>query len=263
MGAWRIELGYDGTNFHGFARQAGVRTVQGVMEECLARVLKQEVALTAAGRTDAGVHARSQVVSFVADQEIDTERLSRSLNGMLGPEVVVTSLSRAPDGFNARFSATSRTYRYQVLNTPLPDPMLRHFSWHVPEPLDLTAMNAAATLMCGQHDFAAFCRVTQGGTTVRTVLEAFWLPDDPFLAFVIKARAFCHQMVRSIVGFGVDVGRRRRGADEVPAVLESGDRSAAAPIAPPQGLILWEVGYPPNPQSTVDSPESHVDGLQS
>lgn len=255
MSVYRIDLGYDGTNFHGFARQPGMRTVQGVLEECLARVLKQEVTTTAAGRTDSGVHARVQVVSFETDREIDLDRLGRSLNGLLGPELVVLSVKVAPDGFNARFTAIWRTYRYQVLNASLPDPLRRHVSWHVIEALDLSSMNATALAMCGQHDFAAFCRATQGGTTVRTVLDAQWIRDIDLTVFSVRAHAFCHQMVRSMVGFCVDVGRGRRTVDELSDVLASGDRSAASPLAPPQGLILWEVGYPESPQSTVHSPQ--------
>ena len=240
---YRIDLGYDGTAFRGFARQAGQRTVQGVLEERLARVLGSEVTTTGAGRTDAGVHARQQVVSFQWGDELDLPRLARSLNGMMGPEVVVASVEKAVDDFSARFSAKWRRYRYLILNAPLADPLNRHFCWHVVEPLDLIAMNDAAERLVGEHDFASFCRTPDSGSTTRRVLSAEWALEGEMTVFTIAANAFCHQMVRSIVGFMVDVGKGRRRADEVETVLAARDRSKASNMAPPHGLILWEVGY--------------------
>ncbi|HKY49471.1 MAG TPA: tRNA pseudouridine(38-40) synthase TruA [Acidimicrobiia bacterium] len=243
MTVYRIDLGYDGTAFRGFARQAGQRTVQGVLEERLARVLGGEVTTTGAGRTDAGVHARRQVVSFQWADDLDLARLARSLNGMMGPEVVVVSVEKAVDDFNARFSARWRLYRYLVLNAPLADPLNRHFCWHVAEPLDLTAMNDAAKRVVGEHDFASFCRTPQNGSTTRRVLSAAWAIEGEMTVFTISANAFCHQMVRSIVGFMVDVGKGRRRAEEIETVLAARDRSRASNMAPPHGLILWDVGY--------------------
>lgn len=243
MTVYRIDLGYDGTAFRGFARQAGQRTVQGVLEERLARVLGGEVTTTGAGRTDAGVHARRQVVSFQWVDDLDLVRLARSLNGMMGPEVVVVSVEKAVDDFNARFSARWRLYRYLVLNAALADPLNRHFCWHVAEPLDLTAMNDAAKRVVGEHDFASFCRTPQNGSTTRRVLSAAWALEGDMTVFTISANAFCHQMVRSIVGFMVDVGKGRRRAEEIETVLAARDRSRASNMAPPHGLILWDVGY--------------------
>jgi tRNA pseudouridine38-40 synthase len=246
MAVYRIDLGYDGTGFRGFARQAGQRTVQGVLEERLARVLGREVATTGAGRTDAGVHARQQVVSFQWGDDLDPLRLARSLNGMMGPEVVVASVVKAVDDFSARFSARWRRYRYLILNARLADPLNRHYCWHVVEPLDLSAMNDAAGRLVGEHDFASFCRVPESGSTTRRVLSAEWTLEAEMAemtVFTIAANAFCHQMVRSIVGFMVDVGKGRRQPDEIKAVLAARDRSKASNMAPPHGLILWEVGY--------------------
>jgi tRNA pseudouridine38-40 synthase len=243
MPVYRIDFGYDGTGFRGFARQAGLRTVQGVLEERLSRVLGDDVVTTGAGRTDAGVHARQQVVSFEWDQDLDPDRMARSLNGMMGPEVVVTSLARVSDDFSARFSAKWRLYRYLVLNAPLPDPLSRHKCWHVVDPLDLALMNTAAQGLVGEHDFASFCRMPDSGSTTRRVLSAAWNPEGQMTVFTIAAPAFCHQMVRSIVGFMIDVGRGRRSADEIEGVLAARDRSKASNMAPPHGLILWEVGY--------------------
>jgi tRNA pseudouridine38-40 synthase len=243
MPVYRLEVSYDGTGFHGFARQPQVRTVQGEIETALNRVLKLSVETTGAGRTDTGVHAVGQVVSFVAIEELDLVRLQKSLNGILHPEMVVTRLTTEAPGFDARFSAAWREYRYQILNGPQPDPLRRSTTWHVADSLDLEAMNAAADQLTGEHDFASFCRAPSNGGSVRRVLEARWASDPPLVVLRIRANAFCHQMVRSMVGFMVEVGRGRRRAEETSAVIAAADRSAAGPMAPPQGLILWEVGY--------------------
>jgi len=243
MPTFRLDLGYDGSAFRGYARQQSVRTVQGELESALNRVLGHPVETSCAGRTDAGVHARGQVAAFTDDADIDPARLARSLNGLVGPEIVVTAVSVVDAGFDARFSAAWRAYRYQVLNAPSPDPLRRHVTWHVSDPLDLDAMNRAAAGFVGEHDFASFCRRAEARSTVRRVLEASWVRADDLAVFSVRATAFCHQMVRSLVGFCVDAGRGRVSPDTVSAVLAAGDRSAARPIAPPHGLILWEVGY--------------------
>ena len=239
----RLGLGYDGTEFHGFSRQPGVPTVQGALEAALRQVLGEEVLTVGAGRTDAGVHARGQVVSLSVSDTVDPIRLQRSLNGLLYPAVVINEASLAPSDFDARHSARWRAYRYQILNSLYPDPLHRWTTWHVPVELAVPAMNQAAAEFVGEHDFAAFCRRSSHATTVRTVFEARWHDEGGLVIFAVRAAAFCHQMVRSLVGFMVEVGKGARTADQVEAVLASGDRSRAGQIAPPQGLILWEVGY--------------------
>lgn len=243
MPTYRLDIAYDGGRFHGFARQADVATVQGEIEGVLERVVGRPVDTVGAGRTDAGVHARGQVISFGIDEDVDPERIRRAVTGLLGPGIVASACHRVEEDFDARFSASWRSYRYRVLNTPHPDPLLHTSTWHVSEPLDLEALNRAAEGFVGEHDFASFCRRAEGKTTVRTVLEAGWERHDEIVVCSIKALAFCHQMVRSIVGFCVDAGRGRVDPDSVGAVLAAQDRAAARPIAPPQGLILWEVGY--------------------
>lgn len=243
MTTYRIDLAYDGSGFRGMARQPGVRTVQGELEAALARVLRVPVETVCAGRTDTGVHARHQVVSFVTEAAVDPVRLRRSLDGLLGDEIAITGVVPAPDGFDARFSARWREYRYRILNSPAGDPLIRSTVWHVAAPLDPGRMDRAVSHLVGSHDFASFCRRAEGRTTVREVLAAGWTPEPPLLVFSIRATAFCHQMVRSIVGLCVDVGLGRRNGDEVPEILAAADRSAAGRVAPPQGLILWEVGY--------------------
>jgi tRNA pseudouridine38-40 synthase len=236
-------MAYDGSGFRGFARQPDLRTVQGEVEAVLQRVFGHPVQTVGAGRTDAGVHARNQVVTFTDDTEVDPGAVKRAVTGLLSPGIVATACSVVDADFDARFSAIWRSYRYRVLNTADPDPLLHASTWHVSDPLDLAAMNEAAAALVGEHDFASFCRKAEGRTTERTVLEAVWETVDGLVVLRIRATAFCHQMVRSIVGFCVDVGRGRATAESVPAVLAAKDRAAARPIAPPQGLILWEVGY--------------------
>ena len=240
---YRLDLAYDGTGFHGYARQPEVRTVQGELEEALFKLVGA-VATEVAGRTDAGVHAHGQVVSFSWDDELDTQRLAKSLNGMLGPEVVVWSARQESEGFSARFSARSRTYRYSVLNRPLPDPFLRHTTWHLADELSRDAMNEAARFFVGEHDFASFCRSGDHRSTVRRVLAAGWEgAESSIVRFEITAGSFCHQMVRSVVAVCVETGRGRLPVSEVPAIIEARDRAAARGAAPPHGLTLWKVEY--------------------
>lgn len=246
MPTYRLDLAYDGSAFRGYAANAGVRTVQGVLEEALAIVLGGPVETSVAGRTDAGVHARGQVVSFTWIEAIDPARLQRSLNSLLAPEVVARAVAEAPVGFNARRSALWRSYRYLVDDGAVPDPARRWTVWHLGFPLAEAAMDAAARGFVGERDFASLCRAKEGGTTVRRVLEAGWeRADDGLLVFSVRAGAFCHQMVRSMVALCVEVGRGRLEAAAVAGILEARDRAASRGAAPPHGLTLWEVGYPP------------------
>lgn len=242
MPKYRLDLAYDGAGFRGLARQPGLRTVQGEVENALARALRTEIIAVAAGRTDAGVHARQQVMSFELDGPADCERLLKSLAGQLHPEIVPRALVQVEDSFDARHSAVSRTYRYQILNEPFANPIARQAVWHVSDPLDLEAMNVAVKRLIGEHDFAAFCRASSAGGTVRKVVQAEWSKEE-LVSLIVKANSFCHQMIRSIVGLAVDIGRGRRQPEEMGNVLASRDRGRAGQMAPAQGLILWEVGY--------------------
>ena len=248
----RSVVAYDGSAFHGFAVNEGVRTVAGDIEAALAQVLGAPVTLTCAGRTDKGVHARGQVISFAAPDDTDPARLERSINQMCRPAIVLRDSAVVDDDFDARFSAKWRLYRYQVLTGPTADPMLHDRTWHVPEPLDLHSMNEALAHLVGEHDFCSFCRrpkVAEGeaeASLVREVIDAEWSvaeADDRILELWIQATSFCHQMVRSIVGTTVDVGLRRIEVSSVPEILAARDRAAAGRVAPPEGLTLWEVGY--------------------
>ena len=243
MPTYRINLGYDGSGFHGYARNSGVRTVQGDLEDALGKITGIEIESVVAGRTDAGVHARGQVVSFVVDAELDADRVARSLRSILGPEIAVFDAIEVDNGFDARYSAKCRTYRYSIDDSSVPDPLARSSVWHVAGPLDLDAMNRAAAAFVGSHDFASLCRARRGATTNRTVTRARWERRAALLVYDVEARAFCHQMVRSMVALSVEVGRARVDAEAIPGILEARDRNAARGAAPPHGLILWEVAY--------------------
>ena len=243
-------VAYEGSGFHGFAAQPGQRTVAGVLAEAIERVCRCPVELTGAGRTDRGVHAWGQVVSLDLPTSVDLDGLQRSLVKLCGPAIVVRDVERVDDDFDARFSAKARTYRYTVLNRPVPDPFLAATTWHVPQALDLELLALACDPFLGEHDFSAFCRrpkVAEGQdppSLVRRVRRAAWTElGEGLLRLEIEANAFCHQMVRSIVGTMVAAGHAQLRAGEIRGVLRSGDRSAAAPVAPPQGLCLWHVTY--------------------
>lgn len=242
MPVYRLDLAYDGSRFRGYAAQEGQRTVQGELESALATYLKSPVDTAVAGRTDAGVHARGQVVSFSFDGELDVARLRRGLNGILGPEISVCSAQPASNGFNARFSAKWRRYRYLLDTRPAPDPLTRGFVWHVGRDLDVDAMRVAASTFLGEHDFSSFCRTVEGRSNVRRVDEVSLLVTD-VLECWFQANAFCHQMVRSIVGYLYDVGRGFSDGRLAGQVIAARDRSAVATVAPQHGLTLWEVGY--------------------
>ncbi|MFM8943953.1 MAG: tRNA pseudouridine(38-40) synthase TruA [Actinomycetota bacterium] len=237
----RLDLAYDGAGFHGWARQAGLRTVQGDLETALARALREPVAVVVAGRTDAGVHARGQVASF-RGPVADPDDLARALNGMLGPAIAVAARF-APDDFHARFSATAREYRYRIRTAVAPDPFGHGYAWHLPEDLSVVRMRAAAALLVGEHDFAAFCRRPPSGGTVRRleVLSVRRTPEG--IEIGARANAFLHQMVRSLVRMLVEVGRGRVAPEAVAGILAAGDRSRTPGPAPAHGLTLERVVY--------------------
>jgi tRNA pseudouridine38-40 synthase len=247
----RLTVAYDGRSFHGVAPNHGVRTVGGTLIEALERILRVPVRLSMAGRTDAGVHAWGQVLSFDAPADgLDVESLQRSLNKLCGPAIAVREVAVVDDDFDARHSAIGRCYRYTVLNRPVPDPFLAATAWHVEQPLELAAMRLACDPLIGEHDFSSFCRkprVPEGVTytMTRRVRDARWLDlGNGVLRFDIEASAFCQQMVRAVVGTLVDVGLGRKRAGDVRGILEARDRSRAGDLAPAHGLCLWQVLYP-------------------
>lgn len=263
----RVDLSYDGTDFAGWARQPGLRTVQGVVEYGLAVVLRTErrgepaPRVTVAGRTDAGVHARGQVLHVDLTAEAwaglpgrsdrdPAQALVSRLAGVLPADVVVRAARVAPEGFDARFSATARRYVYRVCDDPaLRDPLRRsHVLWHR-RALDHVAMHEAAQRVLGRHDFAAFCKPRAGATTIRTLDELAWVrpadgPDAGLVVATVRADAFCHSMVRALVGASLAVGEGRRPVGWPAELLVDGRRDPAGAVAPAHGLTLEEVGYP-------------------
>jgi tRNA pseudouridine38-40 synthase len=246
-----LTLSYDGARFAGFARQPGLATVQGSVEQALATVLRREVATTGAGRTDAGVHALGQVMSFEADgAEPDLPTLVRSLNALAGDGIVVTGAQMAPDGFSARHSAIGREYRYRIVPGPVPPLFLARHAWWVRHALDLSAMREAATCLPGEHDFRSFC-VTASAEGQRTFRRLDIVEIAPEMALGehsivvrVAGNAFLHSMVRVIVGSLVEVGLGRRPVSWLADALAACDRGSAGPTAPAEGLTLWHVSYP-------------------
>lgn len=247
----RLDIGYDGTDFAGWARQPEQRTVQGAIEDALARVLRLDPppVLTVAGRTDAGVHARGQVAHVVLPAGaygVVNGTLPRRLAGVLPPDVRVWRVSLAPEGFDARFSALSRRYVYRVCDDPVGVEPLRRRDvlWH-PRPLNLDRMNAAAALLVGEFDFAAYCRRREGATTIRRLLRYDWAREEGRIAAAtVEADAFCHSMVRALVGALLVVGDGRRPVDWPAEVLAARVRDSAVNVAPAHGLSLEEIRYP-------------------
>lgn len=246
---YSMSLAYDGTGFAGFARQPGLRTVQGEVEDALATALRESVETTGAGRTDAGVHALGQVMSFSAPAGLDAHALLRSLNALTGPDIAVHEVRRARPGFSARFDATAREYRYRVVPGPVPPVFLARHAWWVKTALDLSEMREAASCLVGEHDFRSFC-VTESArdrSTVRALELVSIEPDmqmgEHCLVVRVVGNAFLHSMVRVIVGSLVEVGSGRREPAWLGEALAACDRSAAGPTAPACGLTLWHVSY--------------------
>lgn len=240
-----LTLEYDGTDFLGFQRQARGRTVQGVLEEALARLLGETTRVIGAGRTDAGVHAIAQVASFACPDRFDDRTVGRALNALLPPDVVVRAVATAPVGFHARFSARSRRYRYTVWNVPWRPALARRYATHVAATLDTAGMAAAGAGLVGERDFAAFAGATGGDEkgTVRRVLDFSCERRDERVVFEVEANAFLPHMVRNFVGTLLEVGRGAMGVEEFSGVLAGRDRRRAGPTAPARGLCLIAVRY--------------------
>lgn len=255
----RLDFAYDGTDFSGWAAQPGLRTVEGELSSALGCILRADPApsLTVAGRTDAGVHARGAVAHIDVDPSawemlrgrsgLPAEAAAvRRLRGVLPGDVVVRSARVVPEEFDARFSALSRRYTYRICDRPeLLDPLRRRDTVAVRRPLDEEAMDTAAASLTGLRDFAAFCKHREGATTVRTLLDYSWRREGPLLIGTVLADAFCHSMVRALVGGVVPVGEGRRPVEWAARVLEAGVRDSGVTVMPAHGLCLEEVTYPP------------------
>ena len=269
----RVDFAYDGSDFSGWAAQPGLRTVEEVLSGALTTVLRapEPVRLTVAGRTDAGVHARGQVCHADIDPLAFSRLPGRSdrtpveaavtrLNGVLPPDVVVREVSVAPEGFDARFSAVQRRYLARICDRPeLADPLRRRDTVVVRHRLDVEAMHAAAQLLLGLKDFAAFCKRREGATTIRTLLDYAWTrAEDGTLLARVEADAFCHSMVRSLVGAVLPVGEGRQPVEWPAQVLTAGQRDPRVVVMPPHGLSLEEVSYPPAPELAARAREARA-----
>ena len=259
----RLDIAYDGTGFSGWSKQPGLRTVEGTLDAALATLFARSGSLptlTVAGRTDAGVHALGQVAHLdLTDVQLASLKgrsgsdspavsLARRLNGIAGlqSDVHVTSSAIAPPGFDARFSAIRRRYEYRVADTRAPrNPLLRNHTVWFPADLDVGAMNTAASALTGLHDWAAYCKPREGATTIRTLQSFVWeRQPDGLLVARLQADAFCHSMVRALVGATVAVGQGKLSPDDVVALREAAERTSAFKVMPAKGLALLEVGYP-------------------
>jgi len=241
---YKLTLAYDGTDFVGFQMQAGQRSVQGVLEEALRPFDNQRVVVHGSGRTDSGVHATGQVISFSIESTISPDALQRALNVTLPDDVRVMRAEPAPEGFNARFDARSKAYRYDIFNGAVVPPQIRRFVWHVPQPLDSNRMSEAAATLVGEHDFSAY--QAAGGDVItnrREVLLSRVTREGDRVSYEIAATGFLRHMVRNIVGTLVDIGRCRRPVEDIRRILESRDRSTASATAPAHGLTLVSVEY--------------------
>jgi tRNA pseudouridine38-40 synthase len=252
---WRLDTSYDGTNFSGWAAQAGRRTVQGELERWITRILRLDgrAQLVCAGRTDAGVHARGQVAHLDLDPLVildGGEPLVQRLNKVLGGDCLVRRISAAPPGFDARFAAIWRRYVYRLSDAAVPpDPLYRFQIAQVRREVDLVRLNDEAAALIGLRDFGAFCRRREGGSTIRTLLELAGrrVPSGPMVGVIectVRADAFCHSMVRSLVGALVAVATGQRDHEWLAAITERRMRDSTIPVMPAAGLTLEEVGYP-------------------
>jgi tRNA pseudouridine38-40 synthase len=242
----RLLLAYDGTGFRGWAaqRDPSIRTVEGELSAVLGRIVDERVKLSVAGRTDAGVHARGQVTSFTTTTNLAPGRIRDGVNAILGPELVVRAASDVPEGFDARFSATAREYRYVIATGDVADPFTARYIWHRPGRLHVPSMRRAGGMLLGERDFASFCRDPgRGSSTVRDLQRVAVRRVGDQVSIAFRANAFLHQMVRSLVGALVTVGTGRLEPDAVGRIMAARDRAAAPQIAPPHGLTLERVIY--------------------
>jgi tRNA pseudouridine38-40 synthase len=246
MRTLKLVLEYDGSHYCGWQVQGDAPTIQGALEQALAKILGERVRVDGAGRTDAKVHAVGQVASFRSAWQLPVEALQRALNSLLPRDVAILEVHDAPPDFHARFSALGKVYAYRILNRPVRSPVRWRYVWHVPQPLNLQAMAVATTYLQGTHDFASFQAAGSAvRTTARTLTELTVTQEGEEIVVRGTATGFLRHMMRNIVGTLVEVGRGARAPADVQRILEARDRRLAGVTAPPQGLYLVQVLYPP------------------
>lgn len=245
MQRWKCTICYDGTLFSGYQVQPGKRTVQSEVEAALKRLHKgSEVKITASGRTDAGVHAKGQVIHFDSPLQIPEDRWIHALHALLPDDIVIRKTEKALPDFHARFDAVGKEYRYIVCTAREKDPFTRHYQFHYPYPLDVALMEEAASYFIGTHDFTSFCSAkTEVVDRVRTIKEIEIIENEEMLVFRFSGNGFLYNMVRILMGTLLEVGSGQRKATEIPYILEQKDRTLAGKTAPAHGLYLWEVFY--------------------
>ncbi|MDX1414594.1 MAG: tRNA pseudouridine(38-40) synthase TruA [Candidatus Promineifilaceae bacterium] len=244
MARYRALVEYDGTGFYGFQRQrAEFVTVQGVLERALGELVRDPVVVTGAGRTDTGVHATGQVISFTIEWRHGVGALCRALNANLPNTIAVRHVDEVALSFHPRFDARRREYKYYIFNAGVRSPLRRRHSWYVPRPLRVEQLNQASTILVGVHDFATFGLPTQGTVTIREVFNARWQLANEFLVFTVSANAYLYRMVRSLVGSLVNVGLQIWSVKDFEAAFYARDRNRSGPAAPPQGLYLTSITY--------------------
>jgi tRNA pseudouridine38-40 synthase len=258
----KLTVSYDGAEFSGWQVQPDAATVQGTLASAIGRITGEKVLPQASGRTDAGVHALAQVVTFVTESSVPAENFLKALNGILPPSVRVLEVIEAPAGFHARHSAKAKTYRYRIFRESICPPFLARYVWHYPYPLDESAMAQAASLVVGDHDFTSFAAVDpekkpnhegqpSAGTetesrprsNVREIFSSAWQRSGDEFVYTVRGSGFLHHMVRNLVGTFILVGKRTLAVADIPRILDARDRSAAGATAPAAGLYLVDVEY--------------------
>ncbi len=240
----KFVIQYDGANYYGWQRQIATPTIQQILEDTLRKITNEDVKIKGSGRTDRGVHALGQVAHCRVATSLDDPTLLNAANALLPKDILIKELKTETDSFDSQRNVYSKTYFYQILNTPFPDPMLRHYSWWLPKALDREAMNETASKIVGEHDFSAFRN--QGGsvkTTVRKIYRSHFFAEAPYLIYEVEGSGFLKQMVRNLVSAFVRVGRHQMTIARFEELLASGDRTQAPPPAPPRGLFLKSVTY--------------------
>lgn len=244
MKRYKMIVAYDGTNYHGFARQNEATTVQGTIEKAIARITRQEVLTLGAGRTDAGVHAKGQCIAFDLETKIPTDRLLKAINSQLPPDIVIQSIEEVNESFHPRFGAKRKTYRYQIWCGDLPDPFTYRYVLHYPYKVDEKIMQEAANNMVGEHDFACFCASgSQVKETVRTIYSIDVKRDGDMIAIDVCGNGFLYNMVRIIIGTLLYVNEGKLSTGDITKIISGKDRKKAGPTVPPQGLTMLNIVY--------------------